>query len=247
MIKTRGTKKKAMKKVLGIIGGMGPLATADLFRKIILRTSADSDHEHIHILVDCNTDIPDRTDAILHGGQSPLKELTVSANRLEKAGADILLMACNTAHYFYKEIAESVHIPLLHMLDETAAEISRRSLSAIGLLATDATIQTGLYHKALDAKGIEIILPSKTGQKALMDLIYKGVKAGNVNLDVSALLQELEHMRGQGAQVFVLGCTELPIAFEKFHIGFAAIDPTDVLAKAAVCAAGYPLKNAGIA
>ena len=85
------------KKTIGIIGGMGPLATADLFEKIVGHTKAACDQEHLHVVIDSNTNIPDRTAALLHGGADPLPELTGSARRLEAMGADVLIMPCNTA------------------------------------------------------------------------------------------------------------------------------------------------------
>jgi aspartate racemase len=233
-----------MKKTLGIIGGMGPLATADLFHKIVLLTNAKSDREHIHILVDSNTKIPDRTEAILHGGEDPLPEIIGSARRLEQAGAQILMMACNTAHFYYQEIVNSVDIPILNMLEETAVAVKKQGISQVGLLATDATLQMQLYHKPLIRQKIDVITPSSEGQKCVMDLIYKGVKAGNFSLDIQPFLHMLQQMCQKGAEAFILGCTELPIAFERFSVPFPAIDPTDVLAKAAIVAAGYEVQNA---
>ena len=109
------------KKVIGIIGGMGPMATADLFRKLVSLTDADSDREHIHVLIDNDPSIPDRTDAILYGGESPVPLICAAAHRLEAAGADVLIMPCNTGHYFHEEIASSCTVPLLSMPEETAA------------------------------------------------------------------------------------------------------------------------------
>jgi len=132
---------------IGIIGGMGPLATADLFRKIICMTKAASDQEHIHIVIDNNTEIPDRTRAILYGGATPLPALARSALKLEVMGADLLLMACNTAHYFYDQMQPFIHVPMLHMPEETAFEVQRRGLTCVGLLATDGTCQTGICSR----------------------------------------------------------------------------------------------------
>ena len=234
-----------MKKTLGIIGGMGPLATVDLFQKIISLTSAETDHDHIHIIVDCNTNIPDRTQAILHGGENPLREIAGSARRLIQAGAQILMMACNTAHHFYKEVTQDVDIPILNMLQETAIAVQKRGITRVGLLATDATIQMRLYHEPLAEQGIDILLPSSNGQQQVMDLIYKGIKAGNFSIDIQPFLQELQRMQQKGAQAFILGCTELPVAFERFLIPFVTIDPTEILARTAILAAGYkPVKTA---
>ena len=109
-----------MKKIIGIIGGMGPLATADLFEKIIRATDAARDQDFPHVIVDCNTDIPDRTAAILMGGEDPVPQLVRSANTLAAAGADVLIMPCNTAHWFYDDFCLRIHLPVLHMLRLTA-------------------------------------------------------------------------------------------------------------------------------
>ena len=138
-----------MKKTIGIIGGMGPMATVDLYRKIVDYTAASKDSEHIHVYIDSNTDIPDRTEAILHGGKDPVPEMVGSAIRLECMGADFLLIPCNTAHYFYDKICPMVHIPILNMLEETALEVKRQSIACVGLLATDGTIESGVYDQVL--------------------------------------------------------------------------------------------------
>ena len=126
-----------MKKTIGIVGGMGPLATSDLFRKIVEITDAASDQEHVRVCIDNNTEIPDRTAAILKGGEDPVPEMVKSAVRLQGMGADVLIMPCNTAHYFYDRLTPFVDTPFLNMIEETAKEIKRRGIKKAGLLATD--------------------------------------------------------------------------------------------------------------
>ena len=233
-----------MKKTIGIIGGMGPLATADLFLKIIRSTNASRDQDFPHVIVDCNTDIPDRTAAILSGGEDPVPQLVRSAHALEMAGADVLVMPCNTAHWFYDALCRQTHLPVLHMLRLTADWLERQGICTVGLLATDGTIQTGIYETLLAERGIKVIKPDETGQRRVMSAIYDGVKAGNLNaIDVPALRQTLETMRGQGTECFVLGCTELPIVFAQWDLPYPIADPTQILAAAAVSFAGYPVKE----
>ena len=232
-----------MQKTIGIIGGMGPLATYDLFRKIIEKTDAKSDQDHIHICVDCNTNIPDRTKAILGCGEDPVPEMVRSGVRLKAMGADVLVMPCNTAHYFYDQITPFFDIPLINMLEETAKEIRRRKFKKIGLLASDGTIQSGVYHKALMNHGIDWVVPSPMNQGSVMDVIYNGVKASNRNINLDKFFSTMEELFENGAEVLVLGCTELPIAFEMFHINIPAIDPTSVLAAAAIRFVNAPLLN----
>ena len=232
-----------MKKTIGILGGMGPLATADLFRKIIDNTQAGCDQDHLRVVIDSNTNIPDRTAAILHGGEDPVREMVRSGLALEGMGADLLIMPCNTAHYFYDRIAPFFNIPLLNMLEETAGEIQRRGISTVGLLATDGTIQAGVYDKPLASRGIQVLKPSPEGQQRVMEVNYQGVKAGNYRLDISGFLKVLDGLFVQGAQVVILGCTELPVAFDRFAIHRPHIDPTLVLARAAIREAGGQWKK----
>ena len=231
-------------KTIGIIGGMGPLATYDLAEKILNNTAASCDQDNIPVLIDCNTRIADRTAAILHGGEDPRPEMKKSAKRLEEAGADVLIMACNTAHYFYDSVCEDLKIPVLHMPRLTAQLILEMGVKKAGVLATDGTCRSGVYGDALKEKGIEPVYPSAEKQEIIMSLIYDHVKAGKMDfsdLDIDGVISE---MKGKGAEILILGCTELPMAFDLIgETGIPAIDPTEVLARAAVRFAGAPLKN----
>lgn len=230
-------------KSIGIIGGMGPLATVDLFGKIVQMTRAGSDREHIQVYVDNNTNIPDRTGAILHGGEDPRREMIRSAIKLEAMGADVLVMPCNTAHYFHEDVKAYVSIPFLSMIEETVEEIARGSFHTVGLLATTGTVRSGVYEKAMEARGITPVKPTDEGMTHVMDLIYNGVKAGNADWPIQPFLDVLEDLRRRGAQTMILGCTELPIAFEQHRIGYPFIDPTSALAKSAIRFAGGALKE----
>lgn len=232
-----------MKKTIGIIGGMGPLATCDLFRKIIDVTDAGCDQEHIRVCIDNNTEIPDRTAAILHGGADPVEQMVLSAKGLCAMGADVLIMPCNTAHYFYERVSEAVSIPFLHMIEETAAAIKAKGIRRVGLLATDGTVQSGVYAKAFEKAGISMMVPSAQGQKAVMGLIYEGVKAGNYRYNLDDFYAAMDALLDSGAETLVLGCTELPVAFDMFGIERPHIDPTKVLAAAAVKFVGGKLKD----
>lgn len=223
-----------MKKTIGIIGGMGPMATADLFRKIIELEKAPTDQEYNRIVIDSNTNIPDRTAAILQNGQNPVPEMVASALRLENMGADVLGMSCNTAHYFYDEIVKFIHIPLVNMLKETAKEVKKRGFHKVGLLATDGTIQSGVYKREFEKLGVEIALPSPEGQKMIMDVIYNVIKAGKEPVISPELQQELDELLKNGAQTLILGCTELPLLFEGSKSKLPYIDPTTVLAQALI-------------
>lgn len=229
-----------MKKI-GIIGGMGPKATCDLMQKIIMSTDAKNDQEHIHIFVDCNTNIPDRTKAIFGEGESPVPEIVNSGKNLQSMGADLLVMSCNTAHYFYDKVVKHLDIPLLNMPDETAIYLKNMGIKKVGVLATDGTIESGIYEKSLKRHGIDAIYPSSENQKFIMELIYDYIKSGRDDYDDSRLKDILDELKEKGAEKIILGCTELPIAFERLGENEDLVDPTLVLAYSAVSFAGAKL------
>ena len=234
---------EGLKKTLGIIGGMGPLATAELFYHIISLTDTDSDTGHIHILINNNPKIPDRTKAILEGHDLPYPSILETAQTLERMGADILLLPCNTSHVYYERLCGQLKVPVINMIEEAAKHICELDLKKVGLLATTGTIKAGLYEKELEKCGIATLLPTERGQAEVMSIIYNGVKAGAQQYDTAALCHELREMMNKGAQSFILGCTELPVAFVKYGVNFPFIDPGQLLAKAAIIKAGYAVKQ----
>lgn len=227
-------------KTVGIMGGMGPMATSDLIYNIISQTDAECDAEHVHLLIDCDGSIPDRTRAILGDGESPLPKLCTMAKKLEYMGADIIAISCNTSHYFYNEISEAVEVPVLNMIDETAREVARAGHKRVLLLATDGTVQMGLYEKALAKYGVKTVYPTENGQKKVMQLIYECVKSGHYEFDVQGFCEDI---RAFGNMPVLLGCTELPIAFKHFGIDeFELVDPSKILARAIIREAGARVK-----
>lgn len=233
---------KTEKKIVGVIGGMGPLATVDLYRKIVEHTLADCDQAHVRTIIDSNTNIPDRTAALLSGGESPVRELQSSARLLERAGAQVLVMPCHTAHCFYDEVQAAVQVPVLNMIQLTVRELKRRGVARAGLLATDGAVQSGIYQRHFEGSGIELLLPDPDGQAALMDMIYSGVKAGRSDYDTQAVRTVLDRLMDAGAQTLILGCTELPPAFEMYGLDYPNLDPTLTLALAAITASGGTVK-----
>ena len=231
-----------IKKTVGIMGGMGPMATADLIYNIVSSTQAQMDSDHIHLIVDSDGSVPDRTEAILHGGESPLPKLITMAKKLEYMGADIIAISCNTSHYFYDEIREAVEVPVLNMLDETARYLARIGTKEVLLLATDATVKMGLYEKYLSRYGIKTNYLGDEGQREVMKLIYDCVKAGHYDFDVDRFRKMLREAGAEECPT-ILGCTELPIAFKRFELsGFHTVDPSNILAKAIIRDAGGVLK-----
>ena len=223
-----------LKKTIGIIGGMGPRATCDLMEKILSVSDANSDQEYVRICVDSNTNIPDRTKAILSGGEDPLPEMVKSAVRLQDMGADLLMMPCNTAYFFYDRLRNFIDVPLLHMPRKTAEELKAERISCAAVLATDGVVQSGIYEKALESCGIKTIYPERESQKKIMDVIYHCIKAGKKDVEKYGLEQISDSLFERGAQKLILGCTELPIAFTMVGLTKNLIDPTKVAAKAAL-------------
>lgn len=231
------------KKAIGIIGGMGPAATVDLFKKIVENTAADCDAEHVRVFMDCQPTIPDRTKAILSNGESPVPYLAESAKKLASIGADFLIMPCNTSHYFYEELSALSPVPVMNMIRETAKFLHSQGARKVGLLATDGTIQAGVYQKELEVFGIEALCPSAEGQREVMRLIYDGVKADAPEFPAEAMREIVKDLFLQGATVLVLGCSELPLGFERYGIPLEnTVDAVEVLARAAITEAGYVLK-----
>lgn len=228
-------------KTIGILGGMGPEATADLFLRIIRLVPASRDQDHPRVIIDSNSQIPDRTAAIKGEGPSPLPALIETAVNLERAGAQLIAMPCNSAHFWYDDIARAVRIPVLHMIRLTAqATLARlkegRDAPAgpVLLLATTGTVHSGIYRRAFDEVGLELVSPSAERQAQVMEAIYL-VKAGKSATARPLALEALaaESLR-LGPSAVVLGCTELPLVINQGDVDVPLIDSTDVLARAAV-------------
>lgn len=229
-----------MSKIIGIIGGMGPLATAKMYERIILNTKASADQDHPHTIIDSNTNIPDRTNYIFHKGDDPRVELIKSAKRLQTAGADLLIMPCNTAHYFYNDINKEVEIPFINMIEKTVSTIKRKYKSkSVGILATNGTISSGVYSDELEKHNLTPIMPSEKGQKAVMELIYN-IKKGIYNSDIKTYIDCIEEMRLKGATTFIIGCTELSVAEDMYDLpsDLNYIDAMEILAREAIIKAG---------
>jgi len=223
-------------KIIGILGGMGPEATIDLFYKIIKFTPAEKDQDHLRIIIDNNPKIPDRTAAILGKGEDPLPALQESARSLEKAGADFIIIPCNTAHYFLSSIQKSVKIPALNMIEEAAKETQQRifPIQKVGLLASIGIYKTEIYHQHFRKFNIEVISPEEKDKEEVMKVIY-AVKAGNLSNEVKGnILKIAQKLIDKGAEAIIAGCTEIPLILKEGDVSVPIIDPTQVLAKAAV-------------
>lgn len=242
--------KKAKPFKIGIVGGVGPAATVDFLDKIVRNTPAARDQDHLKVVVEQNPQIPDRTANLLGQGADPTIAIYATCKRLEADGADIITIPCNTAHAFVARIQPFLSIPIVNMLNETAASIRRNhgDCSKVGLLATSGTIASRVYHEAIGAAGFELLVPDDENQQRVMNAIYgpRGVKAGFTEGEcVEDLMQALMSLVLHGAEVIILGCTELPLllaqndAFPVAGKTVAVVDPTEILARKCV-ALGRP-------
>lgn len=238
-----------MSQTIGILGGMGPEATVHMFNLIVKFTLAEKDQDHIPIIVYNNPNIPDRTAAILHGGPSPLPALVQGAKLLEKAGADLIVMACHTAHYFYNDIIRHIQIPFLHLQRETLHWVEQRSgnIKRFGLLATSATIETKLFQDIFreSKKGFEIIIPGSEDLETVMSVLYgeKGIKRGFKDEPRELLLKVIGHLKEQEIDAIIAGCTEIPLVLKEIEMQLPVIDPLTITAKVAILKAGYKIKE----
>ena len=220
------------KKVIGVIGGMGPLATADLFRKIVESTPAKRDQDHPRIVIDNNPEIPDRTAYILGKGADPRPILIETARNVERMGASFMAIPCNTAHFFYPDIQAAVNVPVLHIMTEVAKHLSGKVKKA-GVLASTGTLSTRLYEDGLRQAGIEALVPTGADQDEVMDAIY-AVKGGDLVKGRELALRCGQRLVSMGAQAVIAGCTEIPLVLHEGDLVVPVIDATQILAIACV-------------
>jgi len=216
-------------KAVGIIGGMGPAATADFFAKLVAATPAERDQDHLRILVDNNPRIPDRNAAIAGRGPSPGPALAANARGLERAGAELIVIACNTAHAFQREIEAAIAVPLLSMIEVTADAALASGAARVGVLAADGCRRAGLYQQAFAARGVEALMVSEDAQRDFMQLIYR-IKAGDIGTEVRGAMEATAiGLNARGAQAIVAACTEVPLALDADALAVPLINSTDAL------------------
>jgi aspartate racemase len=239
-IEADANRKPDAQKIIGILGGLGPAATVDVFDKIVSHTPATCDQEHIKVIIENNPQIPDRTASLQGKGDNPSLAMLATAEKLQQAGADFIIVPCNTAHAFVSHIQEHLEVPILNMLDETADYIKTNfdGIKTVGLLATSGTIESGVYKDALKRRNLDLVVPSESTQRDLvMEAIYgkEGVKAGFKTGKPKSQFQTAgKELIEQGAQVIIMGCTEIPLALHNGDLEVPLVDATDILAKAAV-------------
>ena len=227
---------------LGILGGMGPQATQVFYQRILDKTDASRDQEHVPTLIWSDTGMPDRTRAILSGETEPVfARLLSGARLLEREGCTVLAIPCNTSHFFADRLQKELEAPLIHMPRETVAVLARSGKRKVGVLATDGTVQTGVYQKECAAQGILAVAPPPEVQKLVMGIIYDEIKRGEKgSREKFAVIDRW--LRGAGCDSAILACTELSVYRTYHSLPDYYLDAMDVLAERCITACGYKLR-----
>ncbi|MCY7388253.1 MAG: amino acid racemase [Burkholderiales bacterium] len=224
--------------MLGVLGGMGPLATADFFIKLVAATPANDDADHVPVLILSDPRVPPRPPAILGDGESPLPAMLARRDQLIKAGATVLAMPCNTAHFWFDELTTDCPVPFISIVEAACAEVAARAApgDAVGLIATGATLAAHLYDSRLAAQGYQPKLPDTDTMTNIVLPAIRCVKQGDAAQGGRMLEPVVRRLREEGATVVLLACTETPLALDA--IGSAlrehCIDTTAALARACV-------------
>lgn len=226
--------------LVGVLGGMGPLATVDFMHKLLKATPAHNDQEHVPVLVSSIPQIPDRTEAFRGEGKSPLAAIVDCALRLKRAGVGLIVMPCNTAHLWFDDIQAQVGVPMLHIVDAAIEDAVGQTGGTvrIGLLSTDATLASGLYINrkppSLNSFVVQWLLPTAQEMLTLVMPGIAAVKAGDVVTGRSLLSEAARALNQRGADALVLGCTEIPIVLDDSNAPIPTVDATAALARRAV-------------
>ncbi|KGM13218.1 cysteate racemase [Cellulomonas bogoriensis] len=231
---------------VGVIGGVGPLATAYFMDKVVRLTRAERDQDHVDMVVLNHATIPDRTAFILgDSDQDPGPVMARDAERLEAFGVSFIVVPCNTAHFFTRRIVAAVQVPVLSIVAETVAEARSRltDLTAVGVLATTGTVHARVYQDELERSGLTCLVPDEDDQAVMMEIIYDQVKAGRP-VDMGAFAGVVHRLRSRGAQLVVLGCTELSVIAEDEDLiaDPTYVDSLDVLVRRTIARAGHEVR-----
>lgn len=234
----------AGRRTLGVVGGLGPLATALFIELTVQMTDAANDQEHMDMVLFSTPSTPDRT-AFLLGRipDSPVPSMAAAGRRLAALGVHRIAIPCVTAHAFHEELEAAIGVPILHMVRDTARHLQEAGVRTAGVAATDGTIAVGLFQRELAEVGIRAVVPSAASQRLVMSLIYDDVKAGRP-ADLDRFEDVSGELRRAGAEAIVLGCTELSQVKREAGLGAGYLDAMEVLAAESVKACGYPLKPA---
>jgi aspartate racemase len=223
-------------EIIGILGGMGPAATADFYTKLVSMTPGRNDQDHFRTVIWSDPTIPDRTEALLGHGPDPTPWLLNGSRVLREAGATVIAIPCNSAHAFVPRIADHVGLPIVHMIGEVARHLTslRPAVRTAGLLATTGTVHAGLYQEWLDRHGIRLALPDPTSRQDQVMAAIRAVKAGDLGAAAAPLAEAARQLTAQGAQAIIAGCTEIPLGLPADAVDVPLVDPAVALAQALV-------------
>ena len=231
------------RKILGVIGGLGPIATAHFMELVINMTDVQTDQEHLPMIVYNMPFVPDRTAYILDNTkENPLPTMLEIGQALHRQGASCVAIPCMTAHYFYGELESGIPVPLVNGVAQTVAHLKANGIKKVGIMATDGTVRSGIFHRELLAQGLEPIVPGEAAQADVMHLIFNNVKAGKP-AEMNRFFTAAEDLRQQGAEAIILGCTELSLIKRDEAIGPGFIDAMEVLARESLRTCGKPVKQ----
>ena len=232
-----------MEHRLGVLGGMGPQATQVFYQRILDRTDAVRDQDHLPTLIFSDTAIPDRTEAILSGREDQVyQRLLAGAKLLEGAGCTCLAIPCNTSHYFAPRLEQVLSIPLLHMPRLAVAQAAQLGRKKIAILATEGTVKTGVYQTECDALGLTAWSPDSDIQALVTSIIYDEIKRGETgSREKFAAIDKAA--RAAGCDAAVLGCTELSVYHAYHNLPDYYIDAMDLLAQEAILRCGKRLRE----
>lgn len=229
-------------KTVGVIGGLGPIATLDFFDRILKRTKAVREQDHLRLIIDNNTKIPDRNAYKRGEGPSPGPALASAARALQDAGAEFIVMACNTTHAWEAEIRAAISVPFISIIEETTKVVADLNPEGAGVLAVDACLSSNLYQEALTKRGVKPVLLPADSQRTFMELIYR-IKGGDTGETVKRSMATLARkLEAQGAEVIIAGCTEIPLVLTADDIDGELVNSTDVLVERTIVFAGAELK-----
>ena len=229
-----------MGKTLGVIGGMGPEATSFFYARVIARTKAACDQDHINMVILSHATMPDRTKAILTGHkQEFLHAITQDAKNLEKLGVSNIAIPCNTSHYFLDEIQAATKVPIINMIEESVKTVIEEHpyVKKIGIMGTDGTIQSGIYHRACEKFKIAASSPDKDAQEDVMSLIYDDIKSGKTG-DRSKFDRAYQNLMDKDCDAVILACTELSVFKEYYPVPLNCLDAMDVLVRESIIRSG---------
>ena len=225
-------------ELLGVLGGLGPMSTVYFCELLTAHTLAHTDEEHIDMLISSRASTPDRTAYILgRSKKDPLPVMLADAKRLESAGADLLVIPCNTAHYFYDGLKNKLGVPMLNIIEETVAMLSRMKVGCFGLLATEGTVSSGAYVRSCERYGMTCITPNNEEQAVISSIIYNCVKQ-NRPVDRTEFFRVADALRARGCEKLVLGCTELSLLKRQGLDSTLFVDSLEVLAWRTILACG---------